>query len=58
MYINDFRIKYINPLMTNEYEKYKKIDRNHIKMNHYVLEKQKQIDYQIKKTKIRKKLCG
>lgn len=56
MYINDFRIKYINPLMTNEYEKYKKIDRNHIKMNHYVLEKQKQIDYQIKKTKIRKKI--
>lgn len=56
MYINDFRIKYINPLMTNEYEKYKKLDRNHIKMNHYVLEKQKQTDSEIKKAKIRKKI--
>lgn len=56
MYINDFRIKYINPLMTDEYEKYKKIDKKQIKMNDYVLEKQKQTDSEIKKAKIRTKI--
>lgn len=43
IYLNNFRIKHINPLMPEGYEKYKKINRNEIQMNEYVLEKQKQI---------------
>lgn len=43
IYLNDFRIKHLNPLMPEGYKKYRKIDKTEIKMNEYVIEKQKQI---------------
>lgn len=58
LFVNEFRINYINPLMTKDYKKYKKINKSQIEMNDYVLKKQKCIDIEVKNTKIKRKIAN
>lgn len=43
IFVNDFKIKNINPLIVNEKEKFRKIERENIVKNDYVIEKQELI---------------
>ena len=58
LFVNNFRVNHINPLMTEGYMKYKKMTESQIEMNDYVLEKQKQIDIGIKKEKLKRKMIN
>ncbi|WIL68950.1 hypothetical protein [Staphylococcus cohnii] len=44
IYLNDWKIQHINPLITNKTHKFRKVDIRNISKNNYVLEKEKLIN--------------